>query len=70
MPDRWLSLHEVAAFLGLSEESVLRLRRRGLPLRKVSPRASPGALESELLSWIKKQPKGGLPVQPAKEPVK
>lgn len=64
--DRWLSLAQLAEFLGLTERSVLRLGRQGLPLRRVTPRATPGVLESELLAWIRKRPKLGLPVQPAK----
>lgn len=61
--DRWLSVAEIAALLGLSEKSVLRLRRRGIPLRQLTPRGRAGALESELLAWIKRQPPLGRPVQ-------
>lgn len=66
MPDRWLSLQEISAMLGLSEKSVLRLRRQGLPMRRVSPRGARGILESELVAWLKKRPRDGPVVQPAK----
>jgi hypothetical protein len=55
--DRWLSLPEISKMLGLSEESIRRLgKNRGLPLRRVTPYATPGALESELIKWLKAQP--------------
>lgn len=59
MADRWLSLTDIARFLGLSERSVLELEQQGLPLRRVTPKANPGILESELLAWIKRRPRKG-----------
>ena len=55
--DRWLQLAELAKIFGLSEESIKRLaKNRGLPLRRVTPYATPGVLESELVLWLKAQP--------------
>jgi predicted DNA-binding transcriptional regulator AlpA len=55
--DRWLQLPELAKMLGLSEDSLKRLaKKRRLPLRRVSPYATPGMLESELVIWLKQQP--------------
>jgi len=63
--DRWLQLAEIAKLFGLSEDSIKRLaKNHGLPLRRVSPFATPGALESELVTWLKAQPLVGLPVRP------
>ena len=68
--DRWLQLPEIAKMFGLSEESIKRLAKtHGLPLRRVTPFATPGSLESELVRWLKAQPLVGPPVrsrQPAK----
>jgi hypothetical protein len=62
--DRWLSVTELAKLFGLSEESVKRLaKKHGLPLRRVTPYATPGALESELVQWLKAQPRIGQPVR-------
>ena len=62
--DRWLTLAEIAKMLGLSEESIKRLaKKRGLPLRRVTPYATPGTLETELLEWLKAQPLVGGPVR-------
>jgi hypothetical protein len=61
---RWLQLGEIARLFGLSEDSIKRLaKNHGLPLRRVSPFATPGALESELIEWLKKQPRVGPPVR-------
>ena len=49
---------------GLSEESIKRLTNtHGLPLRRVTPFATPGALETELLDWLKSQPQVGAPIR-------
>jgi hypothetical protein len=49
---------------GLSEESIKRLSKtHGLPLRRVTPFATPGALASELVLWLKAQPNVGAPVR-------
>jgi hypothetical protein len=49
---------------GLSEESIKRLAKtHGLPLRRVTPFATPGSLESELMRWLKAQPQVGAPVR-------
>ncbi len=62
--DRWLQLSEMAKMFGLSEESIRRLAKtHGLPLRRVTPFATPGALESELIKWLKAQPQIGAPVR-------
>ena len=61
--DRWLQLPEIAKIFGLSEESIKRLAKtHGLPLRRLTPFATPGVLESEFLPWLKVSPKWGLPV--------
>lgn len=55
--DRWLQLAELAKLFGLSEESLKRLaKNRGFPLRRVTPYATPGVLESELVLWLKAPP--------------
>jgi predicted DNA-binding transcriptional regulator AlpA len=62
--DRWLQLSEIAKMFGLSDESIKRLAKtHGLPLRRVTPFATPGALESELVKWLKAQPQIGAPVR-------
>jgi len=62
--DRWLQLPEIAKMFGLSEESIKRLAKTHcLPLRRVTPFATPGALESELVRWLKAQPQVGAPVR-------
>jgi hypothetical protein len=62
--DRWLGLAEIAKMFGLSEESIKRLAKsQGFPLRRLTPYAMPGALESELLKWLKAQPPNGKPVR-------
>ena len=35
----------------------------GLPLRRVTPLATPSALETDLISWLKSQPRIGPPVR-------
>ncbi len=55
--DQWLQLPEIAKMFGLSEESIKRLAKtHGLPLRRITPFATPGSLESELVNWLKAQP--------------
>ena len=62
--DQWLQLAEIARMFGLSEESIKRLAKtHGLPLRRVTPFATPGSLESELVRWLKAQPLVGPPVR-------
>ena len=54
---QWLQLPEIARLFGLSEDSIKRLaKNHGLALRRVSPFAMPGTLESELVEWLKAQP--------------
>jgi hypothetical protein len=48
----------------LSEESIKRLAKsHGFPLRRLTPYATPGALESELIPWLKAQPLVGQPIR-------
>jgi len=62
--DRWIQLAELARMFGLSEESIKRLAKtHGFPLRRLTPYATPGVLESELVSWLKDQPHVGPPVR-------
>jgi hypothetical protein len=62
--DRWLQLTEIAKLFGLSEDSIKRLaKNHGLPLRRVTPLATPGVLETELIEWLKDQPLVGPPVR-------
>ena len=62
--DRWLQLEEIAKLFGLSEDSIKRLaKNHGLPLRRVTPLATPGVLETELIEWLKSQPLVGPPVR-------
>jgi predicted DNA-binding transcriptional regulator AlpA len=62
--DRWLQLSEIAKMFGLSEESIKRLAKaQGFPLRRLTPYATPGVLESELVNWLKSQPQVGAPVR-------
>jgi predicted DNA-binding transcriptional regulator AlpA len=52
--DKWLQLAELAELFGLSEESIKRLaKKNGFPLRRLTPYATPGVLESELFRWLK-----------------
>ena len=64
--NQWLQVSEIAKLFGLSVDSIKRLaKNHGLPLRRVSPFATPGALESELVEWLKCQPLVvGPPVRP------
>ena len=60
----WLKISELAALFGVSEESLKRLAKtHGLPLRRLTPYATPGVLESELFRWLKKQPPVGRPIR-------
>jgi hypothetical protein len=62
--DRWLQLPEIAKLFGLSEDSIRRLAKNyALPLRRVTPLATPGVLETELIAWLKNQPLIGQPVR-------
>ena len=62
--DRWLTLAELAELFGLSEESIKRFaKKHGFPLRRLTPYATPGVLESELFSWLKAQPLVGRAVR-------
>jgi hypothetical protein len=56
MSDRWVHLAELSDLFGLSEESIKRLsKNHGFPLRRLTPYATPGVLESELFRWLKAQ---------------
>ena len=62
--DRWIQLGELAKLFGLSEESMKRVaKNHGFPLRRLTPYATPGVLESELFSWLKAQPRVGHPIR-------
>ena len=62
--DQWLQLAELSELFGLSEESIKRLAKsHGFPLRRLTPYATPGVLESELVHWLKAQPLVGQPVR-------
>jgi hypothetical protein len=62
--DQWLQLAEIAKMFGLSAESIKRLARaHGFPLRRLTPHATPGVFESELIAWFKAQPKVGPPIR-------
>jgi hypothetical protein len=62
--DRWLQLAELAKLFGLSEESMKRLaKNHGFPLRRLTPYATPGVLESEMVRWLKAQPRVGQPIR-------
>ena len=62
--DQWFQLPEISKMFGLSEESIKRLAKaQGFPLRRLTPYATPGVLESELLAWLKAQPRVGAPVR-------
>jgi len=63
--DRWVQLPEIAKLFGLSEDSIRRLaKNQRLPLRRITPFATPGALETELVAWLKSLPPVGGPVRP------
>jgi hypothetical protein len=62
--DRWIQLGELAKLFGLSEESMKRVaKNHGFPLRRLTPYATPGVLESELFTWLKAQPLVGQPIR-------
>ena len=62
--DRWIQLGELAKLFGLSEESMKRVaKNHGFPLRRLTPYATPGVLESELFTWLKAQPRVGWPIR-------
>jgi hypothetical protein len=61
---QWIKLDEIAALFGLSEESILRMSKsHGLPLKRVTPFATPGCLEEDLVKWLKRQPRIGKAVR-------
>ena len=65
--DKWIRISELSDLFGVSEESIRRLAKsQGFPLRRLTPYAIPGVLESELLSWLNAQPRIGRPIR-AKE---
>jgi predicted DNA-binding transcriptional regulator AlpA len=65
--DGWLQLAELSKMFGLSEESIKRLvKNHGFPLRRITPYAKPGVLESELVRWMKAQPRTGTAVRKTK----
>jgi hypothetical protein len=60
----WLTLGELAKLFGLSEESIKRLaKKNGFPLRRLTPYATPGVIESEFFRWLKTQPLVGRAVR-------
>ena len=62
--DRWIQLGELAELFGLSEESIKRFaKKNGFPLRRLTPYAKPGVIESEFLRWLKAQPLVGRAVR-------
>ena len=62
--DRWIQLGELAELFGLSEESIKRFaKKKGFPLRRLTPYAKPGVIESEFLRWLKAQPLVGRAVR-------
>ena len=64
--DQWLQLPELAKLFDLSEESIKRVaKNHGFPLRRLTPYATPGVLESELVHWLKAQPLVGNPCSSA-----
>jgi hypothetical protein len=68
--DRWFQAAEIAKLFGLSQDSIKRLaKNHGLPLRRVSPFATPGALESELVGWLKNRPLVGPAVRSRRRPL-
>jgi predicted DNA-binding transcriptional regulator AlpA len=64
--DPWLQLAELAELFGLSKESIKRLAKKSdFPLRRLTPYATPGVLQSELVRWLKAQPLVGSPCVPS-----
>jgi hypothetical protein len=62
--DRWLQLPEIAKLLGLIQDSIKRLaKNHTLAPRRVTPFATPGVLESELIASIKREPRIGPPAR-------
>jgi hypothetical protein len=62
--DQWMPLAELAKLFGLSEESIKRLaKKNGFPLRRLTPYATPGVIESEFFRWLKTQPLVGRAVR-------
>jgi hypothetical protein len=57
-------LGELAELFGLSEESIKRFaKKNGFPLRRLTPYAKPGVIESAFLRWLKAQPLVGRAVR-------
>ena len=57
--------------LWVSEDSIKRLaKNQRLPLRRITPFATPGVLESELFAWLKSQPRVGPPVRSKRRAVR
>lgn len=62
--DKWVSIRELSTMFGVSQESIGRLAKsRDFPLRRLTPYATPGVLQSELFSWLKAQPRVGQPIR-------
>ena len=69
--DGWLQLAELSELFGLSEESIKRLAKsHGFPLRRLTPYATPGVLESEFVRWLKAQPLVGKPIRVKRPPMR
>jgi hypothetical protein len=61
---RWIKLDEIAAMFDLSEDSILRIAKtHGLPLKRITPFATPGCLQTHLFKWIEQQPRAGRAVR-------
>jgi hypothetical protein len=55
---------------GLSE-SIKRLAKKNVfPLRRLTPYATPGVLESEFVRWLKAQPLVGKPIRVKRPPMR
>ena len=68
--DRWMQAAELARLFGLSQDSKKRLaKKHGLPLRRATPFAKPGALESELIERLKALTLLGPLVRPKRRPI-
>jgi hypothetical protein len=62
--DQWLQIGQIAKLFGLSEESIKRLaKNHGFPLRRLTPYATPGVLQSEMVRWLKQQPPIGQAIR-------
>jgi hypothetical protein len=55
--EQWLQLSEISKALGVTPAAIKRLAKtQDLPLRTITPKAIPGCLLSELLTWLKAHP--------------